>query len=175
MATMLQTLTDKHYKILALSFVAECPMTELAEIVGVDIGVVRAVLKSALGKEVLESMRLQALKKEAVDLKDEFKGMLGQEKELPLTMMQGFVEEPVFNEENTEITGTRLRRIEPSLRLAALRTTAELAGATSPRQGEGNVYILNAERLDKIKSRARELGKIAVTAEYTEVHTEDSE
>ena len=172
MGKELQKLTDKHYKILSLFFL-ECSMKEIAERTGSDYSVVRSVVKSELGREILAGMRKKALEGDVLDIRDTFKDLLRAKKDLPKQMMEGFVEEPLFTPEGM-LNGTIKRRVDPELRLRAFKTVADIAGVGAEGSSKSAYLLVQVERLDRVKERARSLGKLAASeAEFEVVEKED--
>jgi len=141
-----------------------------------DYKVVLTVVNSELGQEVLAGMERKALQGDTQNLSKEFRGLLTRKKDLPAQMMDGYVEEPVFDEDTGKLEGTIKRRIDPALRLKAFQVTADLAGVGKNREGNDELRALQVERLAEIKSRARSLRKLAESEEanFVEVKSEDS-
>jgi len=161
----LKNLTDIHYKILMMSFM-ESDVSEICREVKKTPDQVRAVLRSDLGKDVLARMREKAVCKDAVELRDEYRTMLGENLDLPKQMLQGFVETPIFDEEGA-LVKTIKQRIDPELRLKALKTVADISGINQPVNIGTQNNIVTMQRLEDIKNRAKNNGVLARSEDVT--------
>ncbi len=158
-----------HIAVISLRFLSLSSL-EIAEQLNLDASYVRDIINSALGRILLRDMEEKRVEK-IVDLRLEFEGILKDNIDFPKAVLQGQIKEVKTTRDKDGIEEQEEVTVQVGVkdRIKMFETVGKMAGLGNPTVIP--LPVMSAERLDRIKTRAIEVGALA-PSEKIEIETE---